>query len=126
LITVDYRDKRPLYEQILEQYRRQILSGAMAPDERLPSVREVSVQLGINPNTVQRAYQELEREGMIYSVRGKGNFVSPKASLPAEKKVAYLKDFRKMVTDGRRAGMKKKDLLGRGARGVRGGRVKSG
>jgi len=111
LITVDYRDKRPLYEQILEQYRRQILSGAMAPDERLPSVREVSVQLGINPNTVQRAYQELEREGMIYSVRGKGNFVSPKASLPAEKKVAYLKDFRKMVTDGRRAGMKKKDLL---------------
>lgn len=111
MITVDYRDKRPLYEQILEQYRRQILSGAMAPDERLPSVREVSVQLGINPNTVQRAYQELEREGMIYSVRGKGNFVSPKASLPAEKKVAYLKDFRKMVTDGRRAGMKKKDLL---------------
>ena len=76
MISINYRDPRPIYEQIKFSLRRLILSGTMQPDERLPSVRELSAQLAVNPNTVQRAYRELEAEGYIYSVAGKGSFVA--------------------------------------------------
>ena len=63
MIQINYRDSRPLYEQIKEQLRRLITSGALTADEKLPSVRELASQLAINPNTIQRAYRELENEG---------------------------------------------------------------
>lgn len=71
---LNYRDPRPIYEQLEEKLRRLILSGAIAEGERLPSVRELASQLAINPNTIQRAYRELEQAGFIYSVPGKGSF----------------------------------------------------
>jgi GntR family transcriptional regulator len=74
LISLNYRDPRPIYEQLEEKLRRLILSGAIAEGERLPSVRELASQLAINPNTIQRAYRELEQAGFIYSVLGKGSF----------------------------------------------------
>jgi GntR family transcriptional regulator len=74
LISLNYRDPRPIYEQLEEKLRRLILSGAIAEGERLPSVRELASQLAINPNTIQRAYRELEQAGFIYSVPGKGSF----------------------------------------------------
>ena len=76
MITINYRDLRPIYEQIQTELRRLMLTGVLPPGSRLPSVRELAGQLAINPNTIQRAYAELEAEGYIYSVAGRGSFVS--------------------------------------------------
>ena len=71
MIAINYRDPRPIYEQIQAELRRLMLTGALPPGSRLPSVRELAGQLAINPNTIQRAYRELESEGYILSVAGK-------------------------------------------------------
>lgn len=76
MINLDYKDGRTLHEQIEDGFRSLIISGILKPDEQLPSVRELSISLTVNPNTVQKAYKELENAGFIYSVKGKGNFVA--------------------------------------------------
>lgn len=76
MIVLDYRDSRPLYQQVKDSLRRMMLTGLLEPDEKLPSVRSLATQLAITPNTIQRAYAELETEGYIYSVTGRGSFVS--------------------------------------------------
>lgn len=76
MIVLDYRDSRPLYQQVKDSLWRMMLTGLLEPDEKLPSVRSLATQLAINPNTIQRAYAELEAEGYIYSVAGRGSFVS--------------------------------------------------
>ena len=76
MIHLDFHDPRPMYEQVVEQFEMLIARGALAADEKIPSVRQLSVQLSLNPNTVQKAYSELLSRGEIYSVRGNGNFVS--------------------------------------------------
>lgn len=75
MIHLDYRDARPIYAQIIEQFKRQIEAGVLREGEKLPSVRELAGSLAINPNTIQRAYRELEQQGWIVSVSGKGSFV---------------------------------------------------
>ncbi len=75
-MTLNYRDSRPIYEQIQDGLRKLIVTGALRPDEKLPSVRAMAMELAINPNTIQRAYGELETEGYIYSIPGKGSFVA--------------------------------------------------
>lgn len=75
MIQVNYRDPRPIYEQVRDGFRQLILSGALPEGEKLPSVRELAASLAINPNTIQRAYRELEAEGCIDSVPGRGSFV---------------------------------------------------
>ena len=75
MIIIDYNDKRPIYEQIIDRFQTLILNGALEPDTQLPSVRSLAIELSINANTIQRAYSELERSGFIYSVKGRGNFV---------------------------------------------------
>ena len=76
MITINYNDSRPIYEKVKDSLRQLMLSGALPPDSKLPPVRELPVSLTINPNTIQRAYRELEQEGYIVSVPGKGSFVS--------------------------------------------------
>ena len=76
MITLDYADRRPIYEQVMEKMKDLILLGVLETDSQLPSVRELAMDLSINPNTVQRAYAELERQGVIYCVKGRGNFVT--------------------------------------------------
>ena len=76
MFSVNYKDPRPIYEQVKDSLRKSILSGVLSPDEKIPSVREAASQLAINPNTIQKAYRELESEGYVYSVPGKGSFVS--------------------------------------------------
>lgn len=93
MIALNYRDSRPIYEQIKESVRKLILSGAMTAGERLPSVRELAADLAINPNTIQRAYRELESEGFIYSIAGKGSFAADRAGIGAVQKTAYLERF---------------------------------
>lgn len=76
MININFRDPRPIYEQVRDNFRALIISWALPPDYKMPSVRELAAKLAINPNTIQRAYRELESEGYIVSVPGKGSFVS--------------------------------------------------
>lgn len=76
MFSINYRDSRPIYEQIKGEFRRLILTGAMPAGTRLPSIRELAAELAINPNTIQRAYRELETEGVILSIAGKGSFAA--------------------------------------------------
>lgn len=76
MFQVDAMSRIPVYEQIVEQMERYVLAGIMNPNDKLPSVRNLSVELAINPNTIQKAYSELDRRGVVYSVPGKGSFVS--------------------------------------------------
>ena len=75
MVHLDYRDARPIYTQIADNFRNQIRAGILVAGDKLPSVRELASTLAINPNTIQRAYRELESEGWIASVSGKGSFV---------------------------------------------------
>ena len=76
MLHLDYRDVRPLYAQITDKIRQQISGGVLVQGDKLPSVRELAVELSINPNTIQRAYAQLEAEGFVYSVAGRGSFVA--------------------------------------------------
>ena len=76
MLSLNYRDGRPIYEQVKDGLRKLVITGAIAPDDKLPSVRSLASSLAINPNTIQRAYGELEAEGYIYSVPGKGSFAA--------------------------------------------------
>ncbi len=76
MVKLDYRDPRPIYEQVVDGIEQLALRGALPPDSQLPSVRMLAMELSVNPNTIQRAYSELERRDVIYSAKGRGNFVS--------------------------------------------------
>lgn len=91
MIQINYHDSRPIYEKVKDSLRQLILSGALPEGDRLPSVRELAVSLTINPNTIQRAYRELEQEGYIVSVPGKGSFVAPGGGARAAR-MAELKE----------------------------------
>ena len=83
MIQLNYRDARPIYEQIRDGLRHLMVTGAVQPGEKLPSVRSLASSLAINPNTIQRAYESLEQEGYLYTVAGKGSFASPPAAAQA-------------------------------------------
>ncbi len=92
MISLDYKDGRTLHEQIEQGFRDLIISSILKAHEQLPSVRELSISLTVNPNTVQKAYKELETAGYIYSVKGKGSFVAPQSQGRDEKRIAELYD----------------------------------
>ena len=93
MISINYRDPRPIYEQIQSELRRLMLTGALPPGSRLPSVRELAGQLAINPNTIQRAYRELETDGYILSVAGKGSFVAQVDQIAEQQKKQAVSAF---------------------------------
>lgn len=99
MISINFRDSRPIYEQVRDGLRRLIVSGALPTDERLPSVRELAAQLAINPNTIQRAYRELEAEGYIFSIPGKGSFASPRAQVEDSRVQALLRQLKEIVRE---------------------------
>ena len=111
MISLNYRDSRPIYEQIKDGLRKLIVTGAMAPDEKLTSVRALATQLSINPNTIQRAYNELEGEGYIYSVPGKGSFASGSMDADAARRKELLTRVRELVTELRYLGVTDEELL---------------
>lgn len=80
MILIDYKSRKPIYEQIIENVKSLIVSGVLQRDEQLPSVRQLAQELAINPNTIQKAYAELERQGIIYSLKGRGSFVGSSLS----------------------------------------------
>ena len=111
MISLNYRDSRPIYEQIKDGLRKLIVTGAMKPDEKLPSVRALAQQLSINPNTIQRAYNELESEGYIYSVPGKGSFASGDSGAEEARKQELMGKVREMVTELKYLGVSGEDLI---------------
>lgn len=84
MFELDIRSRKPIYEQLMDKIKELIVYGVLKPDEQLPSVRALSAQLTVNPNTIQKAYRELERDGYIYSQLGKGSFVSPAEQQPQD------------------------------------------
>ncbi len=78
MFSVDLKSRTPIYEQLKNSALELIMHGVLKVDDPVPSVRSLASQLGVNPNTIQKAYQEMEREGIIYSLPGKGSFVSDK------------------------------------------------
>ena len=113
MLNLNYRDSRPIYEQIRDGLKKLIVSGAIAPDEKLPSVRSLATQLSINPNTIQRAYNELENEGYIYSIPGKGSFASADVESTDAKRRALREKIRELAAELRYLGVTADDLCSR-------------
>ncbi len=112
MFTIDAQSRRPVYEQIVEQAERFILLGVLAADAQLPSVRSLSLSLAINPNTIQKAFAELDHRGLIYAVPGIGNFVSPDAKEKlSEHTRRKLDDLSAVAAELRLAGVTKEELF---------------
>ena len=111
MISLNYRDSRPIYEQIRDGLRKLIVTGALSADEKLPSVRALAAQLAINPNTIQRAYNELEGEGYIYSVPGKGSFAAANAAADYPRRAELLTQVRELLSELRYLGVSQQELL---------------
>ena len=91
MITIDYKDRRPLYQQIMDKIEELAFMGLIKPDEQLPSVRSLAAELAINPNTIQRAYAELEKKGLTYSVPGKGSFLAKSHNSLVQEKTSEIR-----------------------------------
>ncbi len=110
MIGLNLYDSRPIYEQLKEGLRRQILSGGFAAGERLPSVRELAAELAINPNTIQRAYRELEAEGYVCTVQGKGTFAAALSAVHDERKSKLTEQFAAAAAELLRLGVTAAEL----------------
>ena len=113
MVHLDYRDVRPIYAQISDWYREQIAAGVLRQGDRLPSVRELAAQLAINPNTIQRAYRELEAEGYLATVPGKGCFVCGRPGSCLPEKQVLLETFDTTTDALLRLGMTREELADR-------------
>ena len=111
MVTINYKDGRPFYEQVKEDLRRLIVSGTLRAGDKLPSVRELAGQLAINPNTIQRAYRELEAEGYIVSVPGKGSFAASRESADDPRRRELLQTLRETVRELAWLGMTQGEIV---------------
>lgn len=105
MILIDYRDRRPIYEQVVEKMADLMIRGILPQDSQLPSVRSLATDLAINPNTIQRAYVELERQGYIYSVKGTGSYVAENHRIRERNRQEVLKSLEALVERAEAAGV---------------------
>ncbi len=110
MVQLDYRDARPIYAQIMDGFREQIISGVLQTGDRLPSVRELAAELTINPNTIQRAYRQLEMEGWIATVPGKGCFVCAAPSIQLREREKLLHQLEEITVSLVALGMTRQEL----------------
>jgi GntR family transcriptional regulator len=113
MISINFRDSRPIYVQVKDSLRNLIVSGALPPGYKLPSVRELAADLAINPNTIQRAYRELEAEGYILSIPGKGSFTCANAEVENSRRQALLEQFDSTAAELMYLGVPAEDLCRR-------------
>ena len=113
MLSLNYRDGRPIYEQVRDGLRRLIITEAIPPGDKLPSVRALAGQLAINPNTIQRAYEALEQEGYAYSVPGKGSFAALSMDVNAGRREELLAKFDGIVQELKYLGMTVEELAAR-------------
>ena len=111
LIQISLRSGGPIYQQLKEEVIRLACEGILAPDEQLPSVRSLAAELAINPNTIQRAYRELEIEGYIYSVAGKGSFVGMRNEVDESRKAELIARLTAAARELRYLGMTDEELI---------------
>ncbi len=110
MIILDYKDRRPIYEQVIEKMEELMLLGVLVENEPLPSVRNLAMDLSINPNTIQRAYTELERQGYIYTVKGKGSFVAENSVMKENKKKELLIRVSEVIDEAIRLGISDEEI----------------
>ena len=110
MISLNYRDSRPIYEQIKDGLRKLIVTGALRTGEKLPSVRALATQLSINPNTIQRAYNELEGEGYIYCVPGKGSFAAGNTGADEARRKELTEKLRELAAELKYLGVTGEEL----------------
>ena len=108
---IDYQDGRPIYEQIAENFKLQIYKGILQAGDQMPSVRSLAMELSTNPNTVQKAYTELERQGFIYTVKGRGNFVKDNASMMDKKKEEIITAVVELFHEAQDIGISVNELI---------------
>lgn len=113
MLNLDYRDARPIYEQVRDNLRRLMVSGAIQEGEKLPSVRSLASNLAINPNTIQRAYESLEAEGYVYSIPGKGSFAAPRTGVDEELRDRLLGQFDSLTAELLYLGVTRDRLIAR-------------
>lgn len=113
MLNLDYRDARPIYEQVRDNLRRLMVSGAIQDGEKLPSVRSLASNLAINPNTIQRAYESLEAEGYVYSIPGKGSFAAPRTGVDEERRDRLLGQFDSLTAELLYLGVTRDRLIAR-------------
>ena len=111
MISINYRDGRPIYEQVRDGFRQLIITGVLPAGSKMPSVREMAASLAINPNTIQRAYRELEAEGYIASVPGKGSFVAEQGEAILARREELLAHFKALLPELRQVGTEKAALV---------------
>ncbi|MCM1308501.1 MAG: GntR family transcriptional regulator [Butyrivibrio sp.] len=113
MYTIDVMSRVPVYEQVVEQTERFILTGILSPGDKIPSVRNLSVELSVNPNTIQKAVSELDRRGIVYSIPGKGCFVSEQArALLSEARRGGLMGIKKQLAELKLAGIGRGEIVG--------------
>ena len=105
MILLDYRDKRPIYEQIVDKLERLIVGGGLEANCKMPSVRSLAMELSVNPNTIQRAYTQLEQDGYIYTVSGRGSFVAHECEWRNGKVAELSKELYELLIKSKEAGM---------------------
>ena len=105
MILLDYKDSRPIYEQVVDKLKELMILGVLNEDEQMPSVRSLATELSINPNTIQRAYAELERNGFLYSVKGRGSFVGSIHKLKEAKRRELSEKMGALAKEARGRGM---------------------
>ena len=111
MFSLDLQSRQPIYEQLILRLTELVSLGALPPGEQLPSVRALARDLGVNPNTVQKAYQELERTGVIYSVTGKGSFISPGNTAGEMLSQRSVEQIREAVAEGKRTGLSREAVV---------------
>ena len=110
MIHINYRDGRPIFEQVRDGFRSLIISGVLRENEKMPSVRDLASSLAINPNTIQRAYRELEVEGYIISVPGKGSYVSHRDTAAEKRKQELMEKTKGILHELRLTGAAEEEL----------------
>ncbi len=108
---INYQDSRPIYEQIVENFKTEMYKGILQEGDQMPSVRSLAVELSTNPNTVQKAYTELERQGFIYTVKGRGNFVKGDVLLKENKKNELVAEIVKLFSEAVDIGISMDELI---------------
>lgn len=126
MIIIDSRSSTPIYEQIIIGIKELILKNVIRSGDKLPSVRELSTILTINPNTVSKAYMELEKQNIVESIKGKGTFITSDYRKPvSEEKISKLiLDFKRLILEANYLGLEENDLillLDEGFKEIRGG-----
>ncbi|WP_283608213.1 GntR family transcriptional regulator [Faecalispora anaeroviscerum] len=111
MFPLDYKSRLPIYEQLNKSISKMAAFGALEPNEQLPSVRTLAQDLGINPNTVQKAYQLLEQNGIIYSVPGKGSYISPDLSVLSQQKASSLEKLAEAIADAADCGVTQPEMI---------------